>query len=111
MSALQQAWITPDEYLQAERKAEFRSEYYGGSMYAMSGGSPRHAIIGLNIGAELRQRLSGSDCKAAKSDLSVCVAKSQFYAYPDVVVYCGKPEFPERRGSPCGTCNEPRHPT
>ena len=97
MSVLQQPRITPDEYLQAERKAEFRSEYYGGSMYARSGGSPRHSSIGLNIGAELRQRLRGSECKAAGSDLSVCVAKSRFYAYPDVVVYCGKPEFPERR--------------
>ena len=41
--------------MSAPGKAEFKSEYYNGEMFAMAGGSRRHGLIVLNIGAELRQ--------------------------------------------------------
>jgi Uma2 family endonuclease len=34
--------MTPEQYLEIERAAEFRSEYYDGLMYAMAGGSRTH---------------------------------------------------------------------
>jgi len=36
---------TPEEYLELERAAEFKSEYLDGQIYAMSGGSLAHAAI------------------------------------------------------------------
>src|SRR5216684_4260366 len=49
MSASRQPRLTPEEYLEIERRAEFRNEYYNGQMYAMSGGSYRHALIIANL--------------------------------------------------------------
>jgi len=37
--------LTPEEYLAIERSAEFKSEYYEGRMFAMSGGSLPHSVI------------------------------------------------------------------
>lgn len=37
MSALQKTFLSPEQYLERERKAEFKSEYYAGEMYAMAG--------------------------------------------------------------------------
>ena len=37
MSSLPKTFLTPEQYLEIERKAEFKSEYYNGEMFAMSG--------------------------------------------------------------------------
>ncbi len=42
MSTLPVHKLTPEEYLAIERKAEVKSEYYKGEMFAMSGASARH---------------------------------------------------------------------
>ena len=41
--------LTEEQYLAIERAAEFKSEFLDGVMYAMSGGSPRHADLHGNI--------------------------------------------------------------
>jgi Uma2 family endonuclease len=90
MSAQTQPRLTPEEYLALDRASEFRSEYYDGHMSAMSGGSPRHAQIGMSVGSELRQALKGRPCTVYSSDLRVQVSAQRFYAYPDVTVVCGE---------------------
>ncbi len=45
MSALEQGYITPEQYLELERKAAFKSEYFSGRMFAMSVGSNVHALL------------------------------------------------------------------
>ena len=35
---------TPEEYLRLEREAEEKHEYFEGEIFAMAGGSARHAI-------------------------------------------------------------------
>ena len=45
---------TPEEYLELERKTDYKSEYLNGEVYAMGGASPRHMLIVTNIAAELR---------------------------------------------------------
>ncbi|MCC6394185.1 MAG: Uma2 family endonuclease, partial [Bryobacterales bacterium] len=37
--------LTEEEYLAVERAAEIRSEFYGGEMFAMSGGTMAHSIL------------------------------------------------------------------
>lgn len=82
--------LTEEQYLAIERAADFKSDFLDGVMYAMSGGSPRHADLHGNIYAELRTMLRGGPCKAYNSDLRVRVS-SRMYTYPDVSVVCGKP--------------------
>ena len=44
--------LTSAEYLDIERAAAYRSEYFDGEMFAMAGGSPRHSLIKVNICAK-----------------------------------------------------------
>ena len=45
--------VSEAEYLERERRAEFKSEYYNGEVFAMAGGSPAHAWIISNVVREL----------------------------------------------------------
>ena len=82
--------LTATEYLDIERDAHFRSEFHHGRMYAMSGGSIRHALVGTNIASELRTQLRTSGCSVASSDLRVATPGDSLFMYPDVVVFCGE---------------------
>jgi Uma2 family endonuclease len=93
MSAQATPRLTPEQYLEAERAAEFRHEYYNGQMYAMSGGSFQHFQIIGNITAELHSRLKTRPCAVGSSDLRLRVSPDGLYTYPDVIVICGDPRF------------------
>jgi Uma2 family endonuclease len=93
MSAQSQARLTPEQYLEAERAAEFRSEYYNGHMYAMSGGSYNHAQIIGGLVRELGNALKKRPCSVVSSDLRLRVSFAGLYTYPDVIVICGEPKF------------------
>jgi hypothetical protein len=51
--------LTPEQYLEIERAAEFRSEFYNGRMYAMSGGSYGHVLVIGNLAFAVRSALKG----------------------------------------------------
>jgi len=85
--------LTTEQYLEIERAAEFRSEYYNGRMYAMSGASFRHVIITGNVARALGNHLHNSPCVVATNDFRVRVSPGGLYAYPDIVVVCGEPQF------------------
>jgi Uma2 family endonuclease len=85
--------LTPEQYLEIERKAEFKSEYYQGEMFAMSGAREGHNLIVLNLGAELRQQLRKRACRAYVNDMRVRVGATGMYTYPDAIVVCGEPQF------------------
>jgi Uma2 family endonuclease len=59
MSSQLSTFLTPQEYLEIERRAERRSEYFEGEMFAMAGASLEHPEIIINLGRELSQRLKG----------------------------------------------------
>ena len=85
--------ITDTEYLQQERLAETKSEFYQGQITATAGASAVHnALVGALIG-ELYAQLKGSDCQAMPSDLRVKVEATGRYTYPDVTILCGKPVY------------------
>lgn len=89
MSAQPQPRLTPEQYLEIERAAEFKSDYYDGHMYAMSGGSLRHAILIAAVAHELSNSLKGRPCTVVSSDLRLGVGSGRLYTYPDVAVFCG----------------------
>ena len=85
--------LTPEQYLEIERKAEFKSEYYQGEMFAMAGAKQAHNLIVLNLGAEIRQQLRKRPCRAFVNDMRVCVSATGMYTYPDLTALCGEPQF------------------
>lgn len=93
MASAANAPISPEEYLERERKAEFRNEYFQGQIVAMGGASRQHGRIVTNLVRELGQRLRKRDCNVYSSDLRVAVTRAGVYAYPDVVVTCGEEKF------------------
>jgi Uma2 family endonuclease len=93
MSAPNTDFITAAEYLEIERKAEIRSEYIAGRMYAMSGATERHNLITGNTLSEIHPRFRGRACEAYVSDMRVKVSPTGIYTYPDVVAVCGEPRF------------------
>jgi Uma2 family endonuclease len=86
-------WITPEEYLEAERRAEEKSEYFDGEIYAMSGASLRHNRLVANLVGTLHSQLRGGPCAALPSDMRVRVPATGLYTYPDVSVVCGEPQL------------------
>jgi Uma2 family endonuclease len=93
MSAQPQPRLTPEQYLELERASEFRSEYYAGHMYAMSGGSYPHALIIGNMVFALKTAIGKRRCSVTPSDLRLRVSQNGLYTYPDLVVVCGEPKF------------------
>jgi Uma2 family endonuclease len=82
-----------DEFLAMEEKAEYKSEFFQGEIFAMSGGTMEHSIIATNITGELRNALRGQNCFVANSDLLVRVEASDSGFYPDAMVICGDPQL------------------
>lgn len=85
--------LTPEEYLEIERNAEFKSEYYNGEMFALAGASYVHNRITRNISKALGLQLKGKVCEEFQSDLKIKEKISGLFTYPDVVVIRGEPEF------------------
>jgi Uma2 family endonuclease len=86
-------FLSPEEYLAIERESETRSEYLGGEMFAMSGGSRQHNLIVTNLVRELSLQLKLRPCEVYTNDQRVRVPETGLYTYPDVVVVCGEPSF------------------
>ncbi|MBL8231152.1 MAG: Uma2 family endonuclease [Bryobacterales bacterium] len=85
--------LTPEQYLERERNAEIRSEYWHGEVYAMSGGTERHDIVCVNLTIALRQRVQGRRCRIHSSNMKVGIAKRRGFSYPDLTLVCGEPRF------------------
>ncbi len=93
MSAIAKSIISEVEYLELERKAPTKSEYYKGEIFAMAGATKEHnKIVAAIIGA-ISQHLKGKKCSYFPSDLRVHNNFNGFYTYPDVTIVCGKEEY------------------
>ena len=90
--------LTAEEYLALERKAETKSEFYNGEVFAMAGASRDHILIAVNISSSLNGQLKERPCRVFSSDLRVKVAPSGLYTYPDVVVVCGDVQVEDSHG-------------
>ena len=93
MSSLPKHLLTPEEYLELERKAEYRSEYYGGEMFATSGASRRHSRLGFQLNILIGEHLRNRPCEGYTNDMRVLVESNGLYTYPDLTVACGEPRF------------------
>ncbi|HTP31850.1 MAG TPA: Uma2 family endonuclease [Candidatus Acidoferrales bacterium] len=96
MSTLPKDYLTPEQYLEIERKAEVKSEYFRGEMFAMSGASLAHNVIVANVLGELHQQLRSKPCRVLPSDMRVFIQATGLYTYPDAVVVCGEPKLQDK---------------
>ena len=85
--------LTLEEYLKLEEENEQKYEYHDGYVYAMSGGSIPHSLIGGNIFLELGILLKGKSCKPINNDMKLWIEHKNRYFYPDCMVVCGKFEL------------------
>ncbi len=85
--------LTPQEYLAIERKAEFKSQFFDGEMFAMAGGTREHSLVAGNLVTAINNQLRGRDCEVHGSDMRVKVSPTGLYTYPDISVVCGEPQF------------------
>ena len=81
--------LTPEQYLEIERKADYKSEYIDGGMFAMAGASPNHARIVTNSILQLGPQLRGGPCEVVSTDLRLFTKAVRVYTYPDIMVLCG----------------------
>jgi len=86
--------LTPQDYLAQERLSDTKHEYTNGEVFAMSGGSFKHNLISMNLGASLHIQLKKRPCRVLSSDQRVQVVDG--YVYPDLTVVCGQPEFADK---------------
>ena len=93
LSSQPRTYLTAEEYLELERQAEYKSEYYHGEMFAMAGASLPHNLLVGNLVRDLGQQLRRRPCQVYPSDLRVRVGESGLYTYPDVTVVCGQPQL------------------
>lgn len=93
MSAFPKTKLSPEEYLEFERKSEERHEYFAGEIFAMSGAKRNHNKITTNLNGLVWQNLKGKNCESYANDMRVFVPGTGLYTYPDLVVVCGEPKF------------------
>jgi len=84
---------TEDEYLTLEDAASHKSEFVNGRIYAMSGTSPNHSRIAVNLTRDLATQLRGRPCDNFDDNIRVKVSPTGAYFYPDATALCGEPEF------------------
>ncbi len=93
MSAIPKSKMTPQEYLDFERKSDIKHEYFDGEIFAMAGAKRRHNVINSNFNGLIWQQLRGKNCENYANDMRVLIPRSGLYTYPDLVVVCGEPQF------------------
>ena len=93
MEKLARTYLNEEEYLEQERNAPFKSEYYKGEVFAMAGARRKHNAIVTALIAGIYPFLKDRPCEVYPSDMRVENKQDRFYTYPDVSIVCGKPEF------------------
>jgi Uma2 family endonuclease len=79
---------TVAEYYEREYRADHKSDYYNGEIFAMAGGTARHSKLTMNLGAEFHGRLKGRTCEIYESNLRIKIKSNGLRTYPDGSVFC-----------------------
>ncbi|MFO0748141.1 MAG: Uma2 family endonuclease [Myxococcota bacterium] len=80
------------QYLALEGETHERFQFLDGEVFAMAGGTLRHAKLIANLTAALGGALGDGPCQAYSSDAKLRVAATGLATYPDLSVICGAPE-------------------
>src|SRR5260370_8973666 len=86
MSTQPKGHLTPEQYLEIERKAEDKSEYRAG------GESAVHNQLAWNLIGLLAPQIRGRGCRGFTRDVRVWVP-TLIYTYADVLMVSGEAQF------------------
>lgn len=98
MSAQPKRQYSLEEYLEIDRQAEARLEYWDGEIFDMSGVNEEHAEIETNLIAQLKPRLVPS-CRIFPANIRLKVPSSPPYRYGDASALCGQAQFEKIGGA------------
>lgn len=93
----EQRHYSPEEYLQLEETAEYKSEYIDGLIIPMVGGTTNHNRIALNVSTELNFAFKQQDYEVFMGDVRLWIPQQRIYTYPDVMVIAGEPIYWDNR--------------
>jgi len=93
MTAIQKIHLSEKDYLEEERKASSKNEYYKGEVFAMSGATKEHNKIAGAVIGELYGHLKNKSCSVMPSDTRVYNPLNTLYTYPDIVVTCEEEKY------------------
>ncbi len=97
MQAIEQRHYTPEEYLELETVAEYKSEYIDGQIIPMAGASTNHNQLSLNLSSELNFAFKRQAYRVYMGDVRLWIPQRQLYTYPDVMVIEGESEYFQNR--------------
>ena len=86
-------YYTPEEYLQLEETAEYKSEYRDGEILPMTGGTTNHNEIAGNFYANFKFKNRGQNYKIYIGDVKLWIPRYHLYTYSDVMVIQGAPVY------------------
>jgi Uma2 family endonuclease len=93
--------FTVQEYLEFEKGATERHEYYKGEIFrmlghgemlAMSGAAALHNMIFSNLFVAMGNKLKGKPCRPYGPDMRLNIPENTLFTYPDITIYCGEPK-------------------
>ncbi len=90
-------YASPEEYLEQEVKAEFRSEYRNGEVIPMPGGTPNHNQLAGNFYRDFYAQFEDSSYEAYINDVRLWIPSYKLFTYLDVMVMEGERRFLEGR--------------
>jgi Uma2 family endonuclease len=87
-----------EEYLELEKNSEEKLEFWGGSVWSMSGASFAHNTIVQNLTIDIGVKVRDKDCHVYPSDMRIKVPSYAPYRYPDLTALCGRAQIEEISG-------------
>jgi Uma2 family endonuclease len=86
-------YLTIAEYHAIEETAEERHQYQNGEIIAMSGGSPAHSRVAVDITTLLNVAVRSTNFQVYNGDMRIWIPSFNHGTYADVLVINGEPEF------------------
>jgi Uma2 family endonuclease len=83
---LEQRTYTREEYLEFETASEERHEYANGEIRLMTGGTPDHSEIAINLATLLKSALRGKPYRIFGADQRLWIPDRNLYTYPALMV-------------------------
>jgi Uma2 family endonuclease len=97
MQAQAHKLYSPEEYLELEINSEERHEYIRGDIIPMTGGTPNHNKIALNLSSALNFALKRQPYDVFVTDQRVWIPEARIHTYPDVMVVAQPLEYAENQ--------------
>lgn len=88
---------TINEYLNLEINSNERHEYIKGEIIKMTGGTPNHNKIALNLASALNFALKKQPFQVFVADQRMWIPDYQIYTYPDIMIIKDDLQFQEGR--------------